>query len=51
MGGRGACALSESHPKSDGLLSNADMLVKFLPAADKQLHRKITILKDHGFTG
>ncbi|NP_001404055.1 SET domain-containing protein 4 isoform X2 [Mus musculus] len=30
---------------------SADMLVKFLPAADKQLHRKITILKDHGFTG
>ncbi|CAH6792574.1 SET domain-containing protein 4 [Phodopus roborovskii] len=25
-------------------------LVKYLPAADKQLHKKMSILKDHGFT-
>nr|XP_048278411.1 SET domain-containing protein 4 isoform X1 [Myodes glareolus]XP_048278412.1 SET domain-containing protein 4 isoform X1 [Myodes glareolus]XP_048278413.1 SET domain-containing protein 4 isoform X1 [Myodes glareolus]XP_048278414.1 SET domain-containing protein 4 isoform X1 [Myodes glareolus] len=27
-----------------------ETLVKYLPAADKQVHRKMSILKDHGFT-
>ncbi|XP_028612203.1 SET domain-containing protein 4 isoform X2 [Grammomys surdaster] len=30
---------------------SGDMLVKYLPPADKQVHKKIAILKDHGFTG
>lgn len=28
---------------------NADMLVKYLPSTDKQLNKKISILKDHDF--
>ncbi|XP_005073937.1 SET domain-containing protein 4 isoform X2 [Mesocricetus auratus] len=27
-----------------------DALVKYLPAADKQMHKKMSILRDHGFT-
>nr|XP_042115499.1 SET domain-containing protein 4 isoform X3 [Peromyscus maniculatus bairdii] len=27
-----------------------EMLVKYLPLADKQVHKKMSILKDHGFT-
>ncbi|GAB1300444.1 SET domain-containing protein 4 [Apodemus speciosus] len=33
------------------LLLEYEMLVRHLPTADKQVHRKISILKDHGFTG
>ncbi|XP_076799281.1 SET domain-containing protein 4 isoform X2 [Arvicanthis niloticus] len=30
---------------------SGERLVKYLPPAEKQVHKKIAILKDHGFTG
>lgn len=30
---------------------SGEMLLKYLPPADKQVHKKLSILEDHGFTG
>lgn len=41
--------LSELHPKSQSDFFYVDMLVKYLPSTDKQMNKKISILKDHDF--
>lgn len=44
-------ASSGPYPESLLSLSNVEMLVRYLPPADKQVHKKLSILEEHGFTG
>lgn len=42
--------LSEPHAKSQSdFFFYVDILVKYLPSTDKQMNKKISILKDHDF--